>query len=380
MKRNLPCPIDTTALGSLLPDVPGTVFPPHFDQACQDLDRYVGALAAETANALELSGGVPPIPDLLTARGWSPEGAAALLWLMDTLELYRMARRGRDGWRIEVPAPPQSSSELATAAPPECAPAYRILELAARALPGFLAGSTRGEDVLFGPATMGLWFDYFSNRNPHYAPNNALTAVALAEVLPADATILELGGGAGSAAVACLETLQQAGRAPAHYVFTEVQPAFLRRGIRAVTAALPPGCRLTTGRADINQPLDLQLVEGGFHGVLAVNTLHLARDLTACLSRLRQHLLPGGVLVLGELIRPPDGAVHLELPFTLLADYYTLPLDPDLRPRPGFLTDSQWLAALAEAGFSRTRIIPAQLAACVEQYPGFYSGVVVGWR
>lgn len=380
MKRTLPCPIDVQALDELLHDVGGSVFPADFPPACERLDRFVGVLATETARALELTEAVPPLGDLAATRGWRPEGETALQWLMDTLELYRLARRGRDGWRLELPPPNRPAAELAAEASPAAAPAYRIMSLAAEALPDVLAGKLRGEDALFGPATMGLWFEYFSNDNPHYAPVNALTAGALAQRIPTGATLLELGGGGGSAALACLAALQQAGTPPANYVFTELQPAFLRRGARSVGAALPPGCRLTSARADINQPLDPELVEGDVHAILAVNTLHLARDLVGCLARLRDHLLPGGFLVLGELIRPPDGAVHLELPFTLLADYYTLPLDPELRPRPGFLTETQWRAALHEAGFTRVSMVPARLSECLDQYPGFYSGALVAER
>ncbi len=119
-----------------------------------------------------------------------------------------------------------------------------MLALCAAALPAVLRGELRGQDALFGPTTLGLWFDYFSNSNPHYALNNVIAGAAVARAARPGARILEVGGGGGSAAEAALAALTQAGKPPSAYVFTELQPAFLRRGARAVQRALPAGCEV----------------------------------------------------------------------------------------------------------------------------------------
>lgn len=373
-------------LDGMTPDIPAGIFDATFRHTCERLDRFVDALAAELAASLGLGPGlVPAVADLMAARGWSGHGALAVEWLLETLALFGRARRRDAGWQVDdltVAVASSALREAAVSARPATEPSYRVLELSAGALPAVLAGEVRGEDALFGPATLGLWFEYFSNDNPLYAPTNSLAAVALERRLAPGASILELGGGGGSAAQAALERLVRAGKPPARYVFTELQPAFLRRGARAIRAALPAGCELDARRFDINaDPGEQDLGDERFDAVFAVNTLHLARDLTRTLRSLAALLAPGGALVIGELMRPtPLGAVHLELPFTLFDAFHQVILNPDVRPRPGFLAASGWRHALAAAGLGRVSLLPANLARCAALYPGFYCGVLTAER
>ena len=198
---------------------------------------YIGALIQEMASALELASGEQPDPDrLVSERGWNDGGSLAVRWLVETLELYglteptlrRMATRPRPRHHALGRAPRARPS----ASFPAAAPAYEVLALCAAALPAVLRGELRGQDALFGPTTLGLWFDYFSNANPHYALNNIVASRAVARAAGAGARVLEFGGGGGSAAEATLAALAEAGKAPSAYVFTELQPAFLRRGSR----------------------------------------------------------------------------------------------------------------------------------------------------
>jgi SAM-dependent methyltransferase len=372
-------PPETAALA---PDVPPAVFDGTFRAACERLDRFVGALVVELADTLGLAPGRPlDLDELLARNRWSPAGRLGLRWLLETLETYGEAERGADGLSRLASGSATSSAAIRDEAVellPASAPAYRVLDLAAGALPAVLRGEVSGEATLFGPTTLGLWFDYFSNSNPHYAPNNTLTALAVSrECLPA-ASVLEMGGGGGSGAQAVLAALFEAGKTPVRYLFSELHPAFLRRGTRTVQAALPEGCELHTQRYDIDLAPERQGLEGTtFDIVFAVNTLHLARDLVATLRWARSLLRPGGALVIGELLRPsPAAGVHLELPFTLLEAYSAVPLLAGIRPRPGFLAEVGWRAALERAGFTEVSLLPANLARCVEAYPGFYCGAL----
>jgi SAM-dependent methyltransferase len=366
----------------LHPDLPPDLFDGPFREACERLDRFVGALALELAVRLELPTARPLAPDALVAsRGWSRDGTLALRWLLETLELYGFAERTPEGWTLEAPPGTPSSAELRAQAErvmPAARPAYEVLARCAEVLPAVLSGELRGEDALFSAATLGLWFEYFSNANPHYGPSNALTGVAAARAVSAAATILEFGGGGGSAAEALLGALNEAGKPPAHYTFTELQPAFLRRGTRAARAAAPEGCDVSSAKFDINlDPAAQGLELGACDLVLGVNTLHLARDLPRTLAGLRGLLRPGGALVIGELLRPTlDGPVHLELPFTLLAEYRDTPPIPGIRTRPGFMGARGWVRALGNAGFNRITVLPARIERCAEIYPGFYSGAI----
>jgi len=367
----------------LYSDVPADVFDRTFRAASQRMDRYIGSLTVELAAALGItSGEVANASELVASRGWSRDGELAVSWLLETLELYAFARRHDPGWFVELSTslPPSAAlRQEAVAALPSSEPAYRVFELSAQLLPAVLAGQARGEDALFGPAAMGVWFDYFSNDNPHYAPNNVLAAIAVARCAKPGVALLEVGGGAGSAALATLAALAEQHCAPARYTFTELHPAFLRRGSRALQGALPPGCAFEPRRVDINAGLLGQgLAPESYDVIFGVNTLHLALDLVGCLGELRALLRPGGCLVIGELVRPPaERAVHLELPFTLLEAYRAGAKDQS-RPRAGFQTAATWTRVLADAGFARSTLLPAQIERCAGLYPGFYAGVITG--
>lgn len=367
---------------ALHPDVPLGVFDENLRRACERLDGYIGALALELAAILELPVGEPlQLDALFASRGWNERGRLAVAWLLETLELYGLAERAAERWRFAGGRSAVASAALreeAERAMPAARPAYEVLALCAGALPAVLRGELRGEDALFGPTTLGLWFEYFSNANPHYGPSNAITGVAAARAARSGCCVLEFGGGGGSAAEAVLRALAEADKAPARYVFTELQPAFLRRGARAVQQALPAGCEFSSNRFDINLDPAGQGLEGGrFDLAFGVNTLHLAHDPLATLANLRGLLRPGGALIVGELLRPrPDAAVHLELPFTLLEAYSNAPLLPGIRPRPGFMSARGWIRALEAAGFSEITVLPAQVERCAAIYPGFYSGAI----
>ncbi|HNX52072.1 MAG TPA: class I SAM-dependent methyltransferase [Thermoanaerobaculaceae bacterium] len=382
MTRHLPMDIPTRVL-SLTPDVPKGVFSATFRAACAHLDLFIEALLVELATELELADGKPHTAEaLLVSRGWNPAGKLPLHWVLENLELFGHAELTDSGYVVRPRLPVVGTTthrERAEAGLPAAAPAFEVLARSAQALAPVLRGEMRGEDALFGPATLNLWFDYFSNSNPLYYPNNAIAAVGVARHVGPQPRILELGGGGGSAAEAVLAALADAGIVPSAYCFSELQAAFLRRGTRAVRAAAPAGCEVSSKVLDINHLPTLEMMQvEPFDAIVTVNTLHLASDLLGCLAGIRDLLRPGGVLVLGELIRPAGaGAVHLELPFTLLGAYREVPLTAGVRPRPGFLTLAGWREALRRAGFGQADVIPATLDRCIEAYAGFYAGALV---
>src|SRR5262249_23003257 len=146
-----------------------------------------------------------------------------------------------------------------------------------------LRGRVTGEEVLFSPRRLRLWIDYFSNDNGLYAVNNRIGAVAGEGALPeAGGTVLELGGGLASGALALLERLEESRPLGplAGYRFTELIPAFLRRGEQTLRARYPSLAGLVCGELDMNRPFGEQgVAPAGAALVFAVNTLHVARDL-----------------------------------------------------------------------------------------------------
>jgi SAM-dependent methyltransferase len=263
---------------------------------------------------------------------------------------------------------------------PACQPSYVLAETIARDYPTFLRGERSGEEILLAPARLPLWVGYFSNDNVLYAVNNRVGAVAVEAWMPSGAGgILELGGGLASGAVAVLERLAGAGRLGEvrAYRFTELVPAFLRRGQRLLQERFPDASFLTFAPLDMNQSFAEQgVAPGSVSIVYAVNTLHVAHDLAFTLGEVRQALQPGGQLIVSECIRPwPGDTLYPEFVFNLMATFRSPRLHPAYRPNGGFLTPEQWAEGLRAAGFVDVRVLP-DIARIRAEFPAFYTAAI----
>jgi SAM-dependent methyltransferase len=319
------------------------------------VDAALGAPASaeELAARAGLDPRHAPVPldwmlRFLAARGW-----------IDALEGAGPRYVSREPWPPLDPAPVREE-QLRHA--PSWAPAYVLAETVAREYPAFLRGQAAGEDVLFSPRRLRLWLDYFSNDNGLYVVNNRVGAAAADRWLPAPegALVLELGGGLGSGALALLERLEASGRrrALAGYRFTELVPAFLRRGEQVLRARYPDWPGLAFGALDMDRPFGEQGVAAeSVAMVYAVNTVHAARDLAFTLGEARRALRPGGRLVLSECVRPPV-PIYADFAFNLMETFRAPRLDPRYRPHGGFLSPGHWRAALEAAGFDDVRFLP----------------------
>jgi SAM-dependent methyltransferase len=246
---------------------------------------------------------------------------------------------------------------------PSWMPSYVLAETVAQDYPAFLRGAVAGEEVLFSPRRLRLWVDYFSNQNGLYAVNNKVGAAAVEQWLPLDSGVLvELGGGLGSGALAVLERLGAAGRLRAiqEYRFTELVPAFLRRGEQALRAHRPESVPIRFDALDMNRPFEAQgIAPSSVTAVYAVNTLHVAHDLDFTLGQILRTLRPGGWLIISECVRPyPRQAIYAEFIFNLIQTFRSPRLHPVYRPNGGFLTPDQWKGAIESAGFADTRFVP----------------------
>ena len=267
---------------------------------------------------------------------------------------------------------------------PACLPSYVLAETAAREYPAFLRDDATGEEILFAPTRLPLWVGYFSNDNVLYAVNNRVGAVAVETWLPRGAgTILELGGGLASGTAALLERLAGAGRLRdlQAYRFTELVPAFLRRGQRLLQERFPDGPPLTCAALDMNRPFGEQgVAPASVSVVYAVNTLHVAHDLAFTLGEVRRSLEPGGQVIVSECVRPrARDTLSPELVFNLLETFRSPRLHPAYRPNGGFLTPEQWADALQAAGFRDVRMLP-DVIRIRDDFPGFCVAAVGATR
>ncbi len=344
----------------LLPPELLPLFDDRFVRSCDLIEEYVVALARRVRIEAGLDRAAPP--------SLSPASGP----LVDWLDRLAAAHPGSGRTPEEIAAEQQAHD-------PSALPSYRIAEVAASLWPAVMRGEIRGDDSLFSPEHAALWPAYFSNDNPLYAINNLVGARAARRRLPPGRLrILEVGGGLASGALALLDEIEATGRLDdvTRYHFTELATPFLRRGQRALHARRA-GLPLIFGRVDVDAPLSAQGIEPGSVDLLwAVNTVHVAKDLAATLSGLRDALRPGGLLLLGECLRPhPAVPVYPEFVFLLLDAFRGPGLDPAQRREPGFLTPEEWERSLSAAGFTGIECYP-DVARIREIYPAFFVGAV----
>jgi SAM-dependent methyltransferase len=381
------------SLAGCLPPSLRPFFGAHFTYSHLLFEEYVFRLALRVFADAKLDAAVAEwggAADVIARSGLASGGAVPVEWMLRHLAARGVLARqdGAVGTRFRAAhvLPPLDPAPLVAeqrAHDPACLPSYTLAETAARDYPAFLRGERSGEEILFAPARLSLWVNYFSNDNVLYAVNNRLGAAAVEAWLPRDgAAILELGGGLASGALALLERLAEIGRLGElrSYRFTELVPAFLRRGQRQLQDRFP-AVPLAFAPLDMNRPFAEQgVAPGGVDIVYAVNTLHVAHDLAFTLAEIRGALPPGGQLVVSECIRPsPAQTLYPEFVFNLLQTFRAPRLDPAWRPNGGFLTAEQWMDALRAAGFANARPL-LDMARIRALFPGFYVAALAAQR
>jgi len=379
-------------LAGVLPPGIRAFFDPVFFRSSVLYDEFVHRLVVRVFRGagLEAATRSPGTVEEIAARAGFEAGRAwvPLDWLLRHLADRGVIQAGPDPGRGRwfraggaVPlVDPEPVKDEQTRLAPGWLPAYELAETVARDYPAFLRGEATGEAILFSPARFRLWLNYFSNDNALYAVNNRVGAVAAEQWLPrGGGSILELGGGLASGATALLERLDAAGRLGElrEYHFTEVVPAFLRRGEEALRARFPGAGFLRCSPLDMNRPFGEQgIAPGTLALVYAVNTLHVAHDLELTLAEIHRALAPGGQLVLSECVRPwPGQAIYVEFVFNLMETFRAPRLDARYRPNGGFLTPEQWTQALDAAGFGEVRLLP-DIAAIRNRLPTFYTAAI----
>jgi SAM-dependent methyltransferase len=392
----------------LFRDLPPETYSERFFRAGEFSNGYVDAQSAAVLAALGALPGTESRPawELASAAGVRAERMREFRWLLSKLARSGfLALDGRGEVRLAGPLPeaPEKLRSEILAEDPQVAANLDLIDAAAEGYPAFLRMVREGSAVLFSSRTLPLWERYFSNQNPVYAASNLLGAHAAALALAGGpARVLEVGGGLGSGAEALLERLLsaepagEAARRPvpaspgapaapasstsrriARYLFTELSPGFLRRAQDRLLARFP-GVGLEFLPLDLNRGLAGQgAAKGSFDLVYAVNTLHVVRDLVVSLNELCASLVPGGLLVLVEGVRPSAGhPLYIEFVFQLLREFREFRRDPDCRPHGGFLEWSHWEGALKRAGFEEVRAVP-DLEAAARAYPEYAMAAIL---
>jgi len=387
-------PERTEEVASLLARIPDRavreLFTPEFVLCCEEFDRFTTDMVLTVVQRLDLEPLLDrgaPVGEIVSRRGWAPRAEVPLSWFLRKLAAEGLLDveegAGAEIYRARGPlraGDPDRWEARARAIDPRSLPPFAVVRAMVEHVDEFLRGEKTGEEILFAPARLPLWFDYFSNDNLLYQINNRLGAEAVVRALPAarPATILEIGGGSGSAAAAVAERLARDGAMPriGRYVFTEIVPTFLRRAERTLRARFPRWpvefLRLDMDRDFAEQGVAPESADL----VYAVNTVHIAKDLAAVLARIRATLKPGGAAVFSECVRPrPGQPIYVEFVFNFLENFTGVATDAATRPNHGFLTPGNWRDALRASGFEAPEILP-DVEELARHYDAFFVAAV----
>jgi len=316
------------------------------------------------------------------AIGAIPAAEPFANWILEFLASEGLLERERNRFRARAPfsAPPEPAVDQTVIE--DIGRTRAVVDKAAAGALDFIRGRKTGEEILFDLSVLPLWFEYFDNDNPLYSVNNRLSSLVLADHLSGGERIGELGGGAGSAALAFCDEIssRQPSPWPSDYFFTEPVPAFGRRGARALRKRLGEATGLRDGVTDFNIPLaDQGWAPDSFDVIWSVNAVHVAIDLPWTLAGIRAALRPGGLLLLGECIRPwKETALYTELGFNFLESWRQARLGPN-RSTPGFLTAEEWRAQLTSSGFETVAFFP-DIERVRDVYPKFLAAAIVARR
>jgi polyketide synthase PksN len=224
-------------------------------------------------------------------------------------------------------------------------------------LASVLRGDTEPLSLLFADDGAASAEAIYRDAPPSIRGNQTLAAAVEAWLasVPDDRTlrILEIGAGTGATTSAVLPVLP---RDRCEYVFTDVSPAFLRRG---ETQFADEGC-LRFKTLDLEQPPSRQgFGPSQFDLVIAVNVLHATQDLRSSLGHIGALLADNGVLALLECTSPQS---WMDISFGLTDGWWRF-ADVDLRATHPLLREDQWIGLLGRSGFADSCALPLQGAA-----------------
>jgi SAM-dependent methyltransferase len=366
------------------------LFTPEFVLCCEEFDRFTTDMVLRLVRELGLEESLAvgsTAAGIARKKGFAPRAEIPLAWFLRKLAAEGFVDRAEsvEGpfYRSRGPLPagdPDRAEARARAIDPRSMPPFTVVRAMVEHVPEFLRGEKTGEEILFSPVRLPLWFDYFSNDNLLYQINNRLGAEAVLRALPRGrpATVFEIGGGSGSAALAVAERLARDAALPriGRYVFTEIVPTFLRRAERSLKSRFPE-LPAEYVRLDMDRDFEEQGVAKGIADVVyAVNTVHIAKDLNAALERIRETLKPGGSAIFSECVRPFEGQpIYVEFVFNFLENFTGVSTDAATRPNHGFLTPDNWRKALEKAGFEKPEILP-DVEELARHYDAFFVAAV----
>jgi thioester reductase-like protein len=234
---------------------------------------------------------------------------------------------------------------------PELTPYLRLLDTCLDAYPETLRGDRAATAVLFPNASLELTSAIYRDSRA-YSFTNDLVARLLTSAVQVRASserrpfrILEIGAGTGGTSRTVLEALARLG-AEVEVHYTDISGGFVAHGRETFGKAYPfTRFRILDLEKD---PVAQGFSPGTFDAVFSANAVHAVADIGEALARIKQLLVPDGLLVLSEATTNTEA---LALTFGLLDGWHRY-RDPERRIRNApLLSVDGWRETLTRTGF-----------------------------
>jgi len=165
--------------------------------------------------------------------------------------------------------------------------------------------------------------------------------------LPDDGSLraVEIGGGSGYGTSV---VLPEVAKADCFYHFTDISPLMLHEAEKKFAQyEFMDFAKLNIEQSPLSQGYQLH----SYDVVIAVNSLHTARDIDETVAHVQQLLAPGGVLLLWEITQP-------QLDFGITEGFLMPPVYDNLRNRASpFISTTMWREKLHNHGFDNVELL-----------------------
>ena len=253
--------------------------------------------------------------------------------------------------------------------PEECAP-FQWLARAHDGLVKFINGKLYAEEVMFPWNDFTLVEEVYNTSNV-YGFYSKLAGKAIKRIInecyDSKVTLLEIGAGTGNGTRNVLKEIDDKFE---KYIFTDVSKALVQRSGKKFKKTTDYDF-IEFRDLDISKNLEEdEIVKADI--VLAVNVIHATDEISITIKNMHKLLKKGGILILSELMPPPDGLYrYMELTFGLLPSFSAYN-DKDIRPVSPLIRPEVWCKEFEKSGFTEIKAVP-------ENLPGVdRGGIIIG--
>jgi SAM-dependent methyltransferase len=298
------------------------------------------------------------LTDLCARIGVVPDALYLLNTVLDILQEEGYVQQLENGCLSCRPCPQDRSAEVqreARLSCPQALPTLQMIERCHDNALAFLSGRKSGMEVIFPRGDTWLW-ERVQSEDAVMSIYADLLPPPLEALLGRGARLLEVGAGVGAVVRRCLPILREHGIR--EYWFTDLGKLFVQQARRLYGEE--PFMLFRT--LDVDLPFSAQgVAPETFDAVIAVNVLHVAKEVAFTLREIHAALKTSGWLICAEGSVPDRiKRWRLDLVFAFLRGWWDVSTDQTLRPRPGFLMPSQWKDALQACGYRRVYMLPGE--------------------